>query len=62
MSTHEEILASLIKQLREKLEAKGEEETRIVKCLALLVAAANDYHLPNQPEDVLQDLVNPEYY
>lgn len=62
MKTHEEILVSLIAQLRERLEVNGETEAKIKVCLEQLTLVANDYHLPNQPDDVLQDLVNPTFY
>lgn len=62
MQTHNEILMVLLSKLRKELEAKGETEAMVVERLDMLGAAANDLHLPNQPEDVLQGLVDTYNY
>ena len=62
MQTHNEILMVLLSKLRKELEAKGESEAVVAERLAMLEASANDLHLPNQPEDVLQGLVDTYNY
>lgn len=56
--TSEEILQQLIEQLQAKLELRGYSRGTITERINQLKEVVTDYHLPNQPDDVLQGFID----